>query len=416
MSGGYPVEGELIGPYRVGRRLGGGGMGVVHAAHDEALDREVALKVIAPHLAEDDSFRRRFTREARALASLDSAHVVHVYAHGEADGRLYIATQLVPHGDLEGMLERGDVPPVLEALDLMAQVADGLADAHAAGLVHRDIKPGNVLLRRREGALQAYLSDFGIAREVGADRTRTAGTVGTPSYMAPELHTSGRAGVASDVYALGCLLWTTLTGRAPYDGATDYQVMSAHLEQPVPQLRGDGRLVTEVNRILRTAMAKAPNDRYGSAAQLRGDLRRACTLPEVTDGGRRSAGDRRPRAVVAGVVTVALVIGGVAYVATRGGDDPAGGAEPTPASSPGPPSVTDLETAAASLAAALREQGALTRSQAECVAERWIDRAGPGTMQDAGFFDDDWTYVDQDRSAMTRKIEAAATSAATRCT
>ncbi len=333
-TGGDPGEGDRVGPFRVVRRIGGGGMGVVLEARDDALDRAVALKVIAPHLAEDAAFRARFTREARALASLDSAHVVQVYAHGEEGGRLYIATQLIPDGDLDRLIQDRGASPVGDALDLMAQVAAGLADAHAAGLIHRDIKPANVLLRRRDGAYQAYLSDFGIAREVGAARTRTAGTVGTPSYMAPELHTGGGAGAASDVYSLGCLLWATLSGRAPYDGTSDYQIVSAHLEQPVPQLAGTGRLVTEVNRILRTAMAKDPADRYASAAQLRDDLRRARTLPDdaVPVAGRPG---RRPFAVLLAGASVLLVLGGViGYVVTRGDDDApgAGGSPASPAS------------------------------------------------------------------------------------
>jgi serine/threonine-protein kinase len=217
VTSGYPREGETIGHYRVGPRLGGGGMGVVFEAMDQNLDRPVALKVIAPELAEDAEFRARFTREAQAQASLDSRHVVHVYAHGEDAGRLWIATQLVPDGDLRTMLSSYGAPPASVAVDLITQVADGLADAHAAGLVHRDIKPANVLLRRRaDGGYTAYLADFGIARQVDGEHTRTShATVGTPSYMAPELHTGGRPGVASDVYSLGCLLWATLTGQAP---------------------------------------------------------------------------------------------------------------------------------------------------------------------------------------------------------
>ena len=408
-SGGYPAGGELIGPYRIVRRIGGGGMGVVFEAHDEALNRQVALKVIAPHLAENDGFRARFTREAQALASLDSAHVVHVYAHGQEGGRLYIATQLVPDGDLDRMLGECGAPPVRVALELMAQVAGGLADAHAAGLIHRDIKPANVLLRRREDRSRAYLSDFGIARVVGADHTRSTATVGTPSYMAPELHTGGEAGVASDVYSLGCLLWATLAGRAPYVGTSEYQIVSAHLEQPVPQLAGTGPLDAEVNRILRTAMAKDPADRYATAAQLRDDLRRARTLPD-TGSTVIPAWGRRPVVVLlAGVLLLVLLGGGIAYAVTRGGD--AGPASPTPTET----SRGGLEAATASLAQTLEEQGVMTEPQAQCTAERWIDGAGLQVMQDAGFFDDDWNYVDQDKSAMTPEIEAAATSAALAC-
>ncbi len=199
---GYPRPGERLGQFVVGRRIGGGGMGVVFEAHDEALDRQVAVKIISPHLADDPGFRERFIREARSLASLDSAHVVHVYAHGEATeeegGRLYLVTQLIPDGDLGSLLQAYGAPPPAMAVDVIAQVADGLADAHAAGLIHRDIKPANVLLRRREDGNQAYLSDFGIARHVAADPTgTTTGTMGTPTYMAPELHLGEQPGVAS---------------------------------------------------------------------------------------------------------------------------------------------------------------------------------------------------------------------------
>ncbi len=165
----YPAPGEEIGPFRVVRRLGGGGMGAVFEAVDVTLDRRVALKVIAPHLAEEAGFRDRFTAEARSLAVLDSPHVVQVYAHGEQAGRLYIAIQLIPDGDLAHLIEDLGAPPLRVGLDLISQVAAGLADAHAVGLVHRDIKPANVFLRRRDGAMSAYLGDFGVACRVGAE-------------------------------------------------------------------------------------------------------------------------------------------------------------------------------------------------------------------------------------------------------
>jgi len=412
---------ERIGPYRLVRTLGSGGMGVVHLAEDPGLGRQVALKVISPHLAQDPAFRARFTREAQALAALDSPHVVHVYAHGEHDGRLWIATQLVPDGDLGRMLEDHGAPPVRVALDLMAQVAAGLSDAHAAGLVHRDIKPANVLLRRRDTTMQAYLSDFGIARQVGDEPTHT-GTVGTPTWMAPELHTgamTGRASVATDVYSLGCLLWAALSGHAPYAGTTDYEVVSAHVEQPVPQLEGSDPLTHEVNRILRAAMAKDPADRYATAAAMRDDLRRtrslsadppaAAAVPPPSSRGRRLL-------VAAAAVVVLLLAGGIAYAATRGGD-PAPDPAPSPAvaASTGATTGDDLDAATDSLAEALVAQGVLTEEQARCTAEKWIEEAGLDAMVDAGFFDADLTYVDQDRSAMTPEIEAAATSAALAC-
>lgn len=282
MTAGNPDTGDELGPFRIGRRLGVGGMGVVFEALDNQLNRRVALKIISPHLSDDQGFRARFTREARAQALLDSPHVVQVYSFGEADGRLYIASQLIPDGDLGEMLQRHGSPPPRVAINLMSQVADGLSAAHEAGLIHRDIKPGNVLLRRRDAVLQAYLGDFGIARRVGSDQQMTVagGTIGTPSYMAPELHTGGEAATASDIYSLGCLLWATLHGSAPYAGSSDYQIVVAHVEQPVPQLAETGPLAAEVNRTLRNALAKQPSGRYPTAADMRDDLRWLVRLPD----------------------------------------------------------------------------------------------------------------------------------------
>ncbi|MGB0099097.1 MAG: serine/threonine-protein kinase, partial [Nocardioides sp.] len=261
---------ERIGPYRIDRRLGGGGMGVVYAAWDLGLERPVALKVISPQLADDPDFRGRFVREARAQAALDSEHVVQVYAHGEDDGRLWIASQLIPDGDLGQLLRQYGAPPAPVALDLIAQVAAGLADAHAAGLVHRDIKPANVLLRRGP-RIRAYLADFGIARAIGqqAGTGTQTGTAGTPAYLAPELHTGGTPGVASDVYSLGCLLWAVLTGRPPYAGGSDFEIATAHRQRPVPQLGGRDPRSRALDAVLRTALAKQAADRYPSAGALR---------------------------------------------------------------------------------------------------------------------------------------------------
>ncbi len=266
-------------------------MGVVFRAEEENLGREVALKIIAPQVAHDPEFRDRFIREARAQASLESSHVVAVYAHGEEDGYLYIASQLVADGDLGRMVATAGPPPVVDALDIIEQVASGLTDAHDAGLVHRDIKPGNVLIRIRNGALHAYLADFGIARRFDADQTRAGQVAGTPSYMAPELHRGAAAGIATDVYALGCLLWVTLTGRPPYTGSTEYEVIQGHLTAPVPQLEGDAAMVQATNRVLRLAMAKDPAQRYRSAAALRADLQAALRLPPT---GRAVASTATP--------------------------------------------------------------------------------------------------------------------------
>ncbi len=276
----FPSPGDSIGRFRVLAQLGAGGMGVVYDALEVNLERRVALKVISPMFADDPDFRSRFISEARALASLDSPNVVQVYAHGEEDGYLYIATQLVPDGDLGQMLTKWGPAPIGKAVELIEQVASGLADAHAAGLVHRDIKPANVLVRRRGAAtVQAYLGDFGIARRVDAEMTRLGGAViGTPSYMAPELHGGAQAGVTTDIYSLGCLLWVALTGKPPYGGTSEFEIVGGHISKAVPQLSGGSSLVEAVNRILRVAMAKEPGHRYRTALALRDDLREAARM------------------------------------------------------------------------------------------------------------------------------------------
>jgi serine/threonine protein kinase len=426
-ASGPPVAGTVIGPYRIVRELGVGGMGVVYEAADDALDRTVALKIISPHLAGDDDFRARFTREAQALAALDSPHVVHVYAHGEVDGRLWIATQLVPDGDLGAMLQQYGAPPVRVGLDLVAQVASGLADAHEAGMVHRDIKPANVLLRRRGPAMAAYLGDFGIARHLDAEESRAGrtGTVGTPSYMAPELHTGGTAGVASDVYSLGCLAWAVLSGHAPYRGTSEYEIVSAHREQPVPQLPGHSPLVTEANRILRTAMAKDPADRYATASAVRDDLRRAVVLPD--DGSTPPAPPRprrTPPLVSAAVLLVLVVVAAVAWGVTRGEEQPTAGTSGVPSRTPSPsdapstdpaPGAGARERAVASLTEALTGQGPLTPEQSACAAAAWIDGAGLRQMAAEGLFDDDWGFVDVPAGELSPETRSAAATATVTC-
>jgi serine/threonine-protein kinase len=393
-----PAAGDQIGPYRVVRRIGGGGMGVVLEAVDTALGRRVALKVISGALAQDEDFRRRFTAEARALAALDSPHVVQVHAHGEHAGRLYIATQLLPDGDLAHLLERSGPPALRVGLDLMCQVAAGLADAHEIGLLHRDLKPANILLRRRDGALAAYLADFGVARRLDApDADNEARPVGTPAWMAPELHAGRAAGVASDIYSLGCLLWATLRGRPPYAGASDEELATAHRRQPVPQIPGGTAIVRETNRILRTAMAKDPAARPSTAASFRDDLRRAARLPEKPDARRRR------NALATSLAVAVSLASGPSSAPTAVSDAEPGSAK------------TDRAKAKASLARALAGEGVMNPAQARCTARRWIEDVGLGSMVRAGFFDADLAYVDRDRRAMTPRIEAAASAAARAC-
>ncbi|TQK73264.1 serine/threonine-protein kinase [Nocardioides sp. SLBN-35] len=288
MGGSEPRAGDWLGRYQLVEVLGRGGMGTVWRAHDPQLERDVALKVINPALGQDAEFRERFRREAVVLSRMDSAHVVAVFDHGEQDGAPYLVTQLVRGGDLSAVLRtRGAVEPSY-AVDLACQVLEGLADAHAIGVVHRDVKPSNVLLR--DDGSTAYLCDFGIATSPGGELTRTGVLVGSAAYMAPERHSgdTGAAGVAGDVYSAGCLLWTMLTGTPPYVG-TDAEVAMGHLRGPVPQVPGRDPFLDGLNAVLRRSLAKDPRRRYPSARAMLADLSALRTsapeglvLPEVT--------------------------------------------------------------------------------------------------------------------------------------
>ncbi|NYI43862.1 serine/threonine-protein kinase [Nocardioides aromaticivorans] len=279
--GALPEPGEVFGRYRVVDRLGHGGMGVVLTAVHEDLGRRVALKLLAPQLVGSPDMVARFRREAQALARLDSPHVVQVYDTGEHDGWLYISTQLIPDGDLTALVEaRGPLPPA-EALGLVDQVLDGLADAHAVGLVHRDVKPSNVLLRREASGVRAFLCDFGIAQAADVVNTeQTQGVIGTWAYLAPERFDGHPATERTDLYAVGCLLWFLVTGRLPYEG-TMVQLAVAHQSAPVPQLPGDDPWSHAVNQLVRRSMAKDPADRFASAPEMQSFLRSVRTVAEA---------------------------------------------------------------------------------------------------------------------------------------
>jgi ABC-type branched-subunit amino acid transport system substrate-binding protein/streptogramin lyase len=249
---------ELAG-YRVEALVGRGGMGVVYRAHDLALDRPVALKILAPELATDVSFRERFLRESRLAASIDHPNVIPVYDAGEVAGELYIAMRFVEGIDLRGLLCEGPLEPAM-ALAIVAQVADALDVAHERGLVHRDVKPSNVLIDQRG---HVYLADFGLTRRLGevAVAVDPARSLGTADYVSPEQIRGDDVDARADLYSLGCLLYECLAGRPPYRRDSEIATLFAHLEEEPPELAG-------LERVFRTALAKDPDSRYQSGREL----------------------------------------------------------------------------------------------------------------------------------------------------
>jgi DNA-binding beta-propeller fold protein YncE len=247
---GEPVIGSTLGGYRVDALIARGGMGVVYRATHLALDRPVALKVIAGHLASDSRFRERFLRESRLAASLDHPNVVPILDAREEGGELIVAMRLIAGGDLKTRIMReGPLHPG-QAIELLGQVADALDAAHAAGIVHRDVKPHNILL---EGD-RAYLSDFGLAKALGESGVLSnASIVGTVEYMSPEQWRGDQVGPAADVYSLGCVLYEALAGIAPYARRGDDS------EPEMPQ---------GLDAVIERAVSKDPADRYPSAGAL----------------------------------------------------------------------------------------------------------------------------------------------------
>lgn len=272
-----------FGHYRMEELIARGGMGEVHRAYDTQHDRVVAVKLLAAHLAGDVEFRRRFEREARAAARLREPHVIPIHAYGEIDGRLYLDMRLVDGEDLSAALAaRGPMSPAA-AVDVIGQVAGALAAAHAEGLVHRDVKPSNVLI---DPGGFVYLVDFGIARSMAktADITRTGIPIGTVAYMAPErLLPDGRADHRSDVYSLACLLFQCLAGVPPFPDENPLALMQAHLHREPPTLTGRRPdLSPAFDHVIATGMAKLPEERYESATALASAAGLALRQPPAT--------------------------------------------------------------------------------------------------------------------------------------
>ena len=372
--------------YRVESLVGRGGMGVVYRATDLSLDRPVALKLIAPELAEDERFRERFLREPRLAASLDHPHVIPIYEAGEHDGQLYLAMRFVEGSDLKRMLEReGKLPPE-RTLAILAQVADALDAAHRRALVHRDVKPANVLLDE-DG--HAYLTDFGITKQLGGDSTDTGRVVGTLDYLAPEQIRGDPVDGRTDVYALGCVLYECLAGAPPFRSATEAETLWAHIqEQPAP-LREHAAL----DPVLRKALAKDREQRYSTCGELIETASGALGLAAPARARRRRLSGallRRPHAILAlGLFLVAGTIA-AAIVAATGGEEAR--------SEPLGTGVAAIDPAKAEVAS-LTESTALPRNVAAGEGAVWVLNDG----------EDRITRIDPETKKVTGALETPGT-------
>jgi serine/threonine protein kinase/WD40 repeat protein len=281
--------GSLMAGYRLEAPVGAGGMAVVFRARDERLGRLVALKILTPAVAADPGFRRRFIAESRAAAAVDDPHIIPVYEAGEADGVLFIAMRLVRGGDLRLTLEREGALTSGRAVAFISPVASALDAAHAAGLVHRDVKPANILVDARTGRPDhVYLSDFGVSKGAMASVSVTeAGQfLGTPDYAAPEQIDGRTVDGRADQYALACVSYQLLTGAPPFERDRGMAVLLAHLSQSPPSLasRRPG-LPGAADRVLGRALAKAPEERYGSCQDFAEALREALGVEPYISGG-----------------------------------------------------------------------------------------------------------------------------------
>jgi serine/threonine protein kinase len=310
LAGGV-VEGTPFGRYRLVELLGRGGMGEVWKAFDTATQRVVAVKVLPAQLAADPVFEKRFRREAFTAASLNEPHVVPIHNFGEIDGRLYVDMRLIEGQDLQHVLAEGPLNAE-RSVKVIEQVASALNAAHRAGLVHRDVKPSNVLLGEDDFA---YLIDFGIARGAGeTGLTGTGNVIGTWPYMAPERFSTGRSDKSSDIYALACVLYECLTANRPFPGESVEQQIAGHLTTPPPRpsIARPG-VSPQLDEVIAVGMAKDPDQRYNSTTELAKAAREALTEPltkpllpsdpDLTVAGRSASapthrltpGDVRPR-------------------------------------------------------------------------------------------------------------------------
>ncbi len=288
---GDPRIGTRLGDYRIESLLGRGGMSVVYLAEHERLKRKAALKVLTPELAEDPSFRQRFVSEWERLAGLDHPNIIPIFEAGETDGLLYIAMRYVDTTDLKGLIRsEGRLDPA-RAVAIVTQTASALDAAHSHSLVHRDVKPANILISLGagfEGIDHAYLSDFGLTKHTDSHSglTKTGSFMGTVDYVAPEQITGKDVDGRADQYALGCVLYECLTGKIPFPRQEDTAALFAHLQDPPPRATDVvPELPAAIDDVIARAMAKDPEDRYPTCMEFARTARAALGLGRTSPSG-----------------------------------------------------------------------------------------------------------------------------------
>ncbi len=301
--GGFGVGSRLAG-YRLDEQIGRGGMAVVYRAYDVRLERLVAIKVLSPELARDEAFRQRFIRESRTAAAVDHPNIIPIFEAGEANGVLFIAMRFVQGPNVQELVDTEGPLPAARACHIISQVAAALEAAHSHGLVHRDVKPGNMLLDMAGGGDypgHAYLSDFGLSKRAlsVSALTSTGQFLGTLDYIAPEQIEARAVNGRTDEYALACSAYTMLTGQPPFVRDESVAVMWAQISAPPPELtsrRPD--LPAAVDEVMAKALAKVPTERYGTCPEFAAALRRACGLesgPGLVPGAAGTFPDVPPR-------------------------------------------------------------------------------------------------------------------------
>src|SRR3954452_12351166 len=296
-------SGTSVAGFRIVRPIGDGSTGTVYLA-EAPRGGLVAMKLLAPELSQEDRFRQRFFRESKIAARLEGPHVVRTVASGEDEGRLYLVMEYVEGTDLRALLRQEGALAPERAVRLVEYVAEALDAAHAAGLVHRDVKPGNILITSTDGVEDARICDFGLARHVSSVSSLTGdrGFVGTIDYVPPEQIAGEAIDARADVYALGCVLFECLTGERPFPRDSELSVVFAHLNEPPPRV-SDVRpeLPAAFDSVFRKALAKSPDERYATC----GELARAARAALHGIEARRNR-IRRRSVLIAAVVAIAV--------------------------------------------------------------------------------------------------------------